>query len=75
MNMGQLYQLGTTPIGKTFEIIKKAFDENEIKLLEEMSNEEKLRDLEASFYANASVIQGGPGPGPSDRIFSNFANN
>ena len=57
--MAQLYSLGSTAIGKSFNITKRLFPPEEIDLLENMHNEENLRDLEESFMMNASTIMSG----------------
>jgi hypothetical protein len=53
--MAQLYSLGTTPIGKSFGLVNKFFDREELEMLQRMGNEEKLRDLEESIMMNASM--------------------
>lgn len=55
LNMAQLYSLGTTPIGKSYGLANKLFDREELAMLQQMGNEEKLRDLEESIMMNASV--------------------
>ena len=55
LNMAQLYSLGTTPIGKSYGLANKLFDREELAMLQQMGNEEKLRDLEESIMMNASM--------------------
>ena len=62
-NMSQLYQLGTTAIGKSFRMTESIFMPDEIILLDKMGNgvEEQQRNLEESFMMNASSISGPKG--------------
>ena len=60
LNMAQLYSLGLTPPGRQCGIVHKLFDPEEIKILESMSNEEQLHDLEESILINASQVMPGP---------------
>lgn len=68
LNMAQLYSLGMTAPGKQCGLIPRLFDPEEIMVLESMSNEEQLHDLEESIIINASHI------GPDNRrMKSNFS--
>ena len=52
MNMAQLYSLGTTSTGQSLGLLKKLFSNEEISLLDQMHNEESLRDIENSIMMN-----------------------
>ena len=58
MNMAQLYSLGTTSTGQSLGLLKKLFSNEEISLLDQMHNEESLRDIENSIMMNQSNVQG-----------------
>lgn len=50
--MSELYQLGTTPIGKDMGFTDKLFDKQDLELLKHIRNDETLRDLENSILIN-----------------------
>ena len=64
LNMADLYSLGLTPVGKRVGLIPRLFEHEEIQLLESLSNEEQLHDLEESIMMNSSSIVG---PGGNNR--------
>lgn len=57
LNMAQLYSLSTTSTGQSLGLLKKLFTNDEISLLEQMHNEESLRDIENSIMMNQSNVQ------------------
>ena len=54
--MSDMYQLGSTPIGKEQGIIDRLFEKQDIELLKLIRNDETLRDLENSIFINQSSI-------------------
>ena len=69
--MAQLYTVGTSPAGKKLNMIQNLFTQDEIPLLEEMSNDEQLNELEESIMMNDSSIGNAYGRSNSVRNFGN----
>jgi len=56
--MGELYSLSKTAMGRNLELMKNFLSQEDMDVLDKMSNEEDMKDIEESILINSNIGKG-----------------